>query len=175
MPSIPIRPATLADIPAITAIYGHSVATATASFELEPPDEAEMRARMQGLLDGAFPYLVAEIDGRVAGYAYAALYRTRPAYRLTVEDSVYVAPDLQRRGVGKALLERLIAECTARNHRQMVAVIGDSVKQAGSIAVHKAVGFALIGIMPAVGFKHGRWLDTVIMQRALGKGAATDP
>jgi len=175
MPSVPIRPATLADIPAITAIYGHSVTTATASFELEPPDAAEMRARMQGLLDGGFPYLAAEIDGRIAGYAYAALYRTRPAYRLTVEDSVYVAPDLQRRGIGQALLERLIAESTTRNYRQMVAVIGDSTQQQGSIAVHKAVGFELIGIMPAVGFKHGRWLDTVIMQRALGKGATTPP
>ncbi len=174
MPAIPIRPATLADIPAITAIYADSVKRATASFELEPPDEAEMAKRMQTLL-GSFPYLAAEIDGRVAGYAYASLYRTRPAYRLTVEDSVYVAPDMQRRGVGRALLERLIEECGARNFRQMIAVIGDSPNQTGSIAVHRATGFRVIGSLADVGFKHGRWVDTLLMQRALGKGANADP
>jgi phosphinothricin acetyltransferase len=174
MPVVPIRPASPADIPAITAIYADSVKRATASFELEPPDEMEMAKRMQALL-GSFPYLAAEIDGRVAGYAYASLYRTRPAYRLTVEDSVYVAPDMQRRGVGRALLERLIEECAARNFRQMIAVIGDSPNQAGSIAVHRAAGFCVIGSLADVGFKHGRWLDTLLMQRSLGDGANANP
>ncbi|HZP76932.1 MAG TPA: GNAT family N-acetyltransferase [Pseudolabrys sp.] len=175
MLAAPIRPATLADIPAITAIYADSVTRATASFELEPPDEAEMTRRMRALLDGDFPYVVAEVDGTIAGYAYAALYRTRPAYRRTVEDSIYIAPSMQRRGIGRALLERLIIECEARDFRQMIAVIGDSKNQAGSIAVHKAAGFTHVGILADVGFKHGRWVDTLLMQRALGRGANANP
>jgi phosphinothricin acetyltransferase len=167
-----IRPATLADIPAITRIYAHAVRHGTASFELEPPDEAEMTRRMKAILDGKFPYLIAEIDGTVAGYAYASLYRTRPAYRFTVEDSVYVAPEMHRRGVGKALLQKLIEACTARGYRQMIAVIGDS-DQAASIGVHKACGFEPAGNLRAIGWKFGRWLDTPLMQRALGDGAKT--
>ena len=169
-----LRPATLADIPAITAIYDHAVRHGTASFELEPPTEAEMTRRMQAVLDGKFPYLAADIDGKLAGYAYASLYRTRPAYRFTVENSVYVAPDMHRRGVGKALLERLIEECTARGYRQMIAVIGDS-DQAASIGVHKACGFEPAGNLRSIGWKFGKWLDTPLMQRSLGDGAKTKP
>ena len=169
-----IRPASLADIPAITAIYAHAVKHGTASFELEPPTEAEMTRRMQAVLDGKFPYIVAEIDGELAGYAYASLYRTRPAYRFTVEDSVYIAPDMQRRGLGKILLEKLIEECTARGYRQMIAVIGDS-DQAASIGVHKACGFEPAGNLKSIGWKFGKWLDTPLMQRTLGDGAKTKP
>ena len=170
--SITIRPAKTADIPAITRIYAHAVRTGTASFELEPPSEADMAERMKAVLDGKFPYLVAEADGVVAGYAYASLYRTRPAYRFTVEDSVYVAPDMQRRGVGIALLRKLIEACTALGYRQMIAIIGDS-NQAASIGVHKACGFTDAGNLRNIGWKFGRWLDTPMMQLALGEGAAT--
>ena len=169
-----IRPATFSDIPAITRIYAHAVRHGTASFELEPPDEAEISKRMKALLDGKFPYFVAEIDGKVAGYAYASLYRTRPAYRFTVEDSVYVAPDAYRRGIGKTLLMALIEACTALGFRQMVAVIGDS-DQPASIGVHKACGFEPAGNFKNIGWKFGRWLDTPLMQRALGPGATTTP
>lgn len=172
--SLVIRPATLADIPAITRIYAHAVKHGTASFELEPPDEAEMTARMQALLDGKFPYFVAEIDGAVAGYAYASLYRTRPAYRFTLEDSVYIAPEAHRRGIGKALLVKLIETCTALGYRQMIAVIGDSA-QAASIGLHKACGFEPAGNLKNIGFKFGRWLDTPLMQLSLGPGAKTLP
>lgn len=170
-----IRPATPADIPAITRIYGSSVRNATASFELEPPDEAEMARRMRELTDKGFPYLAAEAGGELAGYAYAALYRTRPAYRFTVEDSVYIAPGRQRSGVGRALLNALIEACTQRGFRQMIAVIGDSPQQPGSVALHKALGFQHVGILPDVGFKHGHWCDSLLMQRALGAGGTTKP
>jgi phosphinothricin acetyltransferase len=169
-----LRAAGRADIPAITRIYAHAVEYGTASFEIEPPDEAEMGRRMQALLDGDFPYLVADLDGHVAGYAYAALYRTRPGYRYTLEDSVYVDPAAQHRGVGRALLDRLIAESERRGYRQMIAVIGDSA-QTASIALHRAAGFRFVGNIENVGFKFGRWLDTVIMQRALGPGATSLP
>ena len=172
--SLVIRPAGTADIPTITRIYAHAVETGTASFELEPPDEAEMTKRMQALLNGKFPYFVAEVDGVLAGYAYASLYRTRPAYRFTVEDSVYVAPEAQRRGIGKALLEQLIKNCTALGFRQMIAVIGDS-NQAASIGVHKACGFEPAGNLRNIGFKFGRWLDTPLMQLALGPGGTKEP
>ncbi|HEY2755270.1 MAG TPA: GNAT family N-acetyltransferase [Pseudolabrys sp.] len=173
--SLTIRPATLADIPTITRIYGDSVTHATASFELEAPDEAEMARRMQALLDGGFPYLAADAGGTLGGYAYVSLYRARSAYRFTVENSVYVAPEQHRRGVGRALLAALIEACEARGFRQMIAVIGDSAKQQASIGFHAALGFKHIGILPDVGFKHGRWLDTVLMQRALGPGGTTTP
>jgi phosphinothricin acetyltransferase len=169
-----IRPAQPADIPAITRIYADAVEHGTASFELSPPDEAEMTARMRHVLDGEFPYLAAEIDGKFAGYAYAALYRTRPAYRFTVEDSVYVAPDMHGRGIGRALLSALIEASTTRGFRQMIAIIGDSA-QTASIALHAALGFAPIGTFPNIGFKFGRWLDTVLMQRPLGPGSTTPP
>ena len=174
MASVSIRPATFADIAAITRIYAHAVTHGTASFEFEPPGEAEMAQRMAALLDGGYPYLIAEIDGLLAGYAYAGPYRPRPAYRFSVEDSIYVDPGVQRRGAGRLLLERLIEECERRGFRQMVAVIGDSA-QAPSIELHRAAGFRMIGTVENVGYKFGRWLDSVNMQRTLGPGATTKP
>jgi len=174
MPSPDIRPATAADLPAVTEIYQHAVLYGTATFELIPPDLTEMTRRFTSLIDGGYPYLVASLDGVVVGYAYAGPYRPRPAYRFTVENSVYLRPAIHRRGIGLQLLQRLIAECEARGYRQMIAVIGDSAN-AGSIGVHSKTGFAMIGTHPNVGFKFGRWLDTVMMQRALGEGAATLP
>ncbi len=172
--TLSIRPTLPTDIPAITRIYAHAVKHGTATFELEPPDEAEMLRRFDKLRAGAFPYIVAEIEGAVAGYAYAGAFRERPAYRFTVEDSIYIAPDMQRRGIGRALLMRLIEEAEAAGFRQMMAIIGDSA-QAGSIGVHRACGFEDAGVFKAVGFKFGRWLDTVQMQRALGEGSGTVP
>jgi phosphinothricin acetyltransferase len=169
-----IRPTTEADLPAITAIYQQAVREGTATFELEPPDLAEMTRRYRALVDGGYPYFVAILDGRVAGYAYAGAYRPRPAYRFTVENSIYLDPAFHRRGVGSLLLERLVAECEARGFRQMIAVIGDSAN-AGSIGVHTRCGFQMIGTHPNVGLKFGRWLDTVMMQRDLGEGASTVP
>jgi phosphinothricin acetyltransferase len=174
MSSPEIRPATAADLPAITAIYDHAVSYGTATFELIPPDLAEMTRRFEALMDGGFPYLVAAHKGGVIGYAYAGPYRPRPAYRFTVENSVYLAPSIHRRGIGTQLLQRLIAESEARGYRQMIAVIGDSTN-AGSIAVHSRTGFQMIGTHSNVGFKFGRWLDTVMMQRALGEGSTTLP
>ena len=174
MSSLEIRPTIVADLPSITEIYAHEVREGTATFELVPPDLAEMTRRFQALVDGGFPYLVAESDGDVAGYAYASSYRPRPAYRFTVENSVYLRPSFHRRGIGRQLLERLISECEARGFRQMIAVIGDSANTA-SIGVHAACGFLMIGTHPSVGLKFGRWLDTVMMQRELGAGAKTVP
>ena len=169
-----VRPATPADIPAITRIYAHAVRHGTASFELEPPDEAEMTRRQRALLDGGYPYLVAEIDGSVTGYAYAGPYRARPAYRFSVENSIYVAPQAHRRGIGRVLLDALIAECEMRGYRLMIAVIGDSA-QAPSIALHRAAGFKMVGAFEGVGYKFDRWLDSVLMQRPLGKGSSAPP
>jgi len=169
-----IRPAEAGDIPAITRIYAHAVEYGTATFEIEPPDEAEMARRLRGLLENGYPYLVAERAGAIAGYAYAGAYRARPAYHWSVEDSIYVAPDMQRQRIGSQLLTRLIEAAEQRGFRQMIAVIGDSA-QTASIAVHARAGFSHIGTLRAVGFKHGRWLDTVLMQRELGSGAATPP
>jgi phosphinothricin acetyltransferase len=174
MTSLLIRPAAAVDIPAIARIYAHAVEHGTASFELVPPDEAEIARRFRALADGGFPYFVAANDGAIVGYAYAGPYRTRPAYDWTVEDSIYLAPDAQGRGIGRALLDRLIVESETRGFRQMLAVIGDS-EQAASIALHRAAGFALIGTFASVGFKFGRWLDSVLMQRALGQGDKTAP
>jgi L-amino acid N-acyltransferase YncA len=170
-----IRPAKISDIPAITRIYAPAVEHGTASFELDAPDEAEMARRMGELVSKGFPYIVAEIDGMLAGYAYAGPYRSRPAYRHTIENSVYIAPDIHRRGIGRALLAALIETCEARGFRQMIAVIGDSTKQPASIRLHEALGFRHVGILDNVGFKHGRWLDSVLMQRELRGGAATEP
>jgi L-amino acid N-acyltransferase YncA len=174
MSALEIRPATAADLPDVTDIYDHAVRYGTATFELIPPDLAEMTRRFDALTDGGFPYLVASLEGRVVGYAYAGAYRPRPAYRFTVENSVYLQPAIHRRGIGLQLLQRLIAECEPRGYRQMIAVIGDSAN-AGSIGVHTRCGFQMIGTHPNVGFKFGRWLDTVMMQRALGDGSVTVP
>ncbi len=172
--SVGIRPAVDADIPAITAIYAPAVLEGLASFEYVPPDEAEMLARMRVLLDGGFPYLVAERGGRVVGYAYAGPYHKRPGYVSTVEDTIYVAPDAHRSGIGRALLAALIEEAEARKFRQMIAVIGDSAN-AASIHLHRALGFSFAGTLHSVGYKHGRWLDSVLMQRVLGAGDAAPP
>jgi phosphinothricin acetyltransferase len=174
MPDPEIRPATEADLPAVTEIYQHAVLHGTATFELIPPDLAEMTRRFAALIDGGFPYLVAALESRVVGYAYAGAYRPRPAYRFTVENSVYQQPAIHRRGIGMRLLQRLIAESEQRGYRQMIAVIGDSAN-AGSIGVHTKCGFQMIGTHPSVGLKFGRWLDTVMMQLPLGEGATTLP
>jgi phosphinothricin acetyltransferase len=165
----PIRAARDTDIPEIAEIYGHYVRVALATFETEPPDAAEMARRRQKVLACGLPYLVAELDGHVAGYAYAAQYRPRPAYRFTVENSVYVHPDHARKGLGRLLLTELIAACEAAGCREMVAVIGDS-GNAASIGLHAALGFRHVGVLRSVGFKFGRWVDTVLMQRSLGEG-----
>jgi L-amino acid N-acyltransferase YncA len=175
MTALTIRDCRAEDIPAIAAIYGHWVATGLASFELEPPGEAEMAQRREAILANGFPYIVAEGEGgRVLGYAYVSHWRTRPAYRFACENSVYVAKDANRGGVGRALMDALMARCTARGLRLMVAVIGDS-GNAPSIGLHKACGFDMVGVLPAVGWKHGRWVDSVLMTRALGEGAGTPP
>jgi phosphinothricin acetyltransferase len=174
MLSIEIRLAIAADLAFVTEIYAEAVRFGTATFELVPPDLTEMTRRFRTLMDGGFPYLVAVLEGRVAGYAYAGPYRPRPAYRFTVENSVYLQPAIHRRGIGQQLLQRLIAECEASGFRQMIAVIGDSAN-AGSIGVHTKCGFQMIGTHPKVGLKFGRWLDTVMMQRELGEGATTVP
>lgn len=175
-PQLKIRPATEADLDAITAIYGHAVLNGTASYEYDAPSRAEMGLRFAALTAGTFPYLAAEAHtGAVAGYAYAGPFRTRPAYRFTVEDSIYISPDWQGRGVGRRLLERLLHESEARGARQMIAVIGDGGVNLASVRLHAAMGFTHCGRIEGSGFKFGRWCDTVLMQRPLNKGAATLP
>jgi phosphinothricin acetyltransferase len=174
MANVSVRGASPADISAITRIYADAVTHGTASFEIEPPDEAEMARRQEKLLAKRYPYLVAELAGAVAGYAYAGPYRDRPAYRWSVEDSIYIAPEFHRRGIGKLLLTRLIEETEQRGFRQMIAVIGDSA-QTASVALHRATGFTLIGTLRSVGFKHGHWLDTPLMQRGLGPSDSDRP
>ena len=174
MASALIRPATTADIPAVARIYADAVLHSSASFELEPPSEAEMARRHAVVTEKGLPYLVAERGGVVAGYAYAGLYHARPGYRYTLEDSIYVATDAQRNGIGRALLTRLLVETEVLGFRQMIAVIGDS-GNLGSITLHRELGFQDVGIMRSTGFKFGRWIDTVFMQRALGKGGTTTP
>lgn len=169
-----IRPVRPSDIKGITTIYSHAVEHGTASFEIEPPSEAEMTTRLKMLLDNNYPYVVADSGGAVAGYAYAGPYRPRIAYRYSVEDSVYVHPRVMRRGIGRLLLSEVISQATERGFRQMVAVIGDSA-QTSSIELHRSLGFAQVGTLANIGFKHERWLDTVLMQRPLGDAAATMP
>ncbi len=169
-----IRTATGDDIPAITAIYAQHVLTGIATFEEVPPEAAEMARRHAGIAGRGLPYLVAEEGGQLLGYAYAGPFRDRSAYRFTLEDSVYLAPAAFRRGIGRALLIRLLADSTAWGARQMLAVIGDSAN-AGSIGVHRSLGFRHVGTSEAVGFKFGRWIDTVTMQLALGDGGSTMP
>jgi phosphinothricin acetyltransferase len=169
-----VRDAADEDLPAITAIYASFVRTSYATCELEAPSLGEMATRRNALLQADLPYLVAELEGAVVGYAYAGPYRSRPAYRDTIEDSIYVAEAAQGRGVGRILLETLIARCEAGPWRQMIAVIGDSAN-AGSIALHARMGFRHVGTLEAVGFKLGRWLDTVLMQRPLGRAQDAPP
>ena len=164
MSMLSIRPATAADIPAITRIYGHAVRHGTASFELETPDEAEMMRRMRALRDAGYPYLVAETDA-VAGYAYATQFRDRAAYQFTAEDSIYVHPDWMGRGIGRALLDTLMQRSSAQGFRTIIAVIGGA--EPASIALHSKCGFREAGRLEKVGFKFGRWLDSLYMQREL--------
>ena len=163
------------DMPAIEAIYAHHVLHGLASFEEVPPSLDELRRRRRDILDKSLPYLVAvDESGTVVGYAYAGPYRPRSAYRFTLEDSVYVRPGLVGRGIGRALLRELIERCAAAGYRQMVAVIGDT-GNAASIGMHAAVGFRQAGVLRSIGFKLGRWVDGVLMQRALGPGDETLP
>lgn len=168
--ALAVRPAVAADMAQIQAIYAHHVRASLATFEVEPPAIAEMTRRHADVVGRGLPYLVAELDGRLLGYGYAAPYRARPAYRFTVENSIYVAEDSRGHGVGRAVLAAVIARCADLGYRQMVAVIGDSAN-AASIGLHQSLGFRQVGLLPAVGFKFGRWVDSVLMQRALGAGA----
>jgi L-amino acid N-acyltransferase YncA len=169
-----IRPSTDGDVAAIAAIYRHHVLHGIASFEDNPPEADEVARRRGEIIARGLPYLVAERGGRVLGYCYASPYRTRSAYRFSVEDSIYIDPAELGRGIGRALLSELIEECAARGYRQMVAVIGGS-EQWPSIGLHRALGFTEIGVLRAIGYKFGSWVDTVLMQRLLGDGAATLP
>jgi L-amino acid N-acyltransferase YncA len=171
---IAIRPCEESDIAAITAIYAHHVLNGLASFEIDPPGEDEMRRRRLDIVNRGFPYLVAEQAGEVVGYAYASPYRLRPGYRYTAENSVYLHPAWTGRGIGRQLMSVLLAQCEACGLRQVVAVIGDSANHA-SIALHRGLGFAMVGTIRSAGFKFGRWVDTVLMQRSLGDSDRTPP
>jgi L-amino acid N-acyltransferase YncA len=172
--SLLVRASTEADVARCAEIYCHHVLYGTASFEVDPPDLAEMKKRRDAVLALGLPYLVAERGGRVLGYAYAGNWRPRPAYKYSVEDSVYIDKDAVGRGVGRALLPALIEQCTVLGKRQMVAVIGDSA-QTASIRLHASCGFETVGTLKSIGFKFGRWLDSVLMQRSLGSGDAAAP
>lgn len=174
MSGLIVRASTEADVACCAKIYSHHVLHGTASFEVDPPDLAEMKKRRAGVLDAGLPHLVAERDGRILAYAYAGNWRPRPAYKYSVEDSIYVDQDAIRQGVGRALLPALIEQCTALGKRQMVAVIGDSA-QTPSIQLHAACGFEMVGTLKGIGFKFGRWLDSVLMQRPLGPGETIAP
>ncbi len=175
-----VRPARPGDLQAITNIYAHAVIHGTASYEYEPPSLAEMTARYKALVEAGFPYLVAVYeedsgDGRLFGYAYAGPFRTRPAYRFTVEDSIYIAPEAQGQGIGRLLLTELITRCEALGFRQMIAVIGDGEVNQPSVKLHETMGFLPAGQIVGSGFKHGRWCDTVLMQLAMNGGVDSDP
>jgi len=175
-----VRPAKPSDLQAITNIYAHAVIHGTASYEYDPPSLAEMTARYRALVEAGFPYLVAVYeedsgDGRLFGYAYAGPFRTRPAYRFTVEDSIYIAPDAQGQGIGRLLLTELITRCEALGFRQMIAVIGDGEVNQPSVRLHETMDFLPAGQIVGSGFKHGRWCDTVLMQLAMNGGVDSDP
>jgi len=172
--TILIRPSLPGDVPAITAIYAEHVRYGSASFEEIPPEVDEMARRRDVILARGLPHIVAEDTGEVVGYAYASPYRPRSAYRYTVEDSIYVKSGKTGRGIGRLLMERLLSDCTAWGARQMFSVIGDSAN-VGSIGLHTAMGFEMIGTMRSVGLKFGRWLDCVLMQKALGDGGNSIP
>ncbi|EEZ32121.1 phosphinothricin N-acetyltransferase [Brucella sp. NF 2653] len=164
-----------ADIETITAIYTQAVLTGTGSYEIEPPAMDEMAKRFAAFADQGFPILVAEADGRVLGYAYASYFRVRPAYRWLAEDSIYIAPDAKGQGIGNLLLRKLIARISALGFRQLLAVIGDGEHNIGSVKLHESLGFTHCGRIEGSGFKHGRWLDTVLMQLPLNGGRSTEP
>jgi len=176
-PVVKIRESREADIARITEIYGRSVLEETASFEYEPPEVREMARRRTGLLEGGYPYLVAEVDGRVEGYAYAGPFHARKAYSSTIENTVYVDPPAQRCGVGRKLMDRLIEECTARGYRQMIAVIAVPAGKddSASVRLHRAHGFTHGGVNRSVGYKHEMWLDTIHLQLALGESDSAPP
>jgi L-amino acid N-acyltransferase YncA len=163
-----VRPARIADLPQITDIYAHAVLNGTASYEYDAPALAEMTQRFTAITSASFPYLVAQDEGRVRGYAYASHFRTRPAYRFTVEDSIYIAPDAQGQGIGTLLLAELIASCEASGFRQMIAIIGDAAVNTPSARLHAIMGFTECGRIRNSGFKFNRWCDTLLMQRPLG-------
>ena len=169
-----MRPAIAADLAAVQGIYAHAVSTGMASFEEVPPPLEEMRRRFDDVLAHGLPYLAAEVDGRLAGYGYCTLYRTRSAYRYSLEDSIYVDKDFHGRGIGRAILAELIARCEGLGYRQIIAVIGDSAN-AASIGLHASLGFLRVGTLRSSGFKFGRWVDSVLMQRPLGPGDGTRP
>ncbi len=171
MPDLLIRPSTDADLPAITAVYAHAVLHGTGTFELDPPDATDMARRRDDVLDKGLPWLVAESAGKVLGYAYANHFRPRLAFRFCLEDSIYLHEAARGKGVGKLLLTELVGRCEAAGARQMLAVIGDSANT-GSVALHAALGFSHTGVLKASGWKFDRWLDVVLMQRALGSGDA---
>ncbi|WP_265517837.1 GNAT family N-acetyltransferase [Nitratireductor luteus] len=173
---ISIRPAVAADIPAVTRIYAHAVEHGTATYELEPPPESEMAMRMEALQAQGYPYLVAENgERRLLGYAYAGPFRARRAYRFIVEDSVYIDPQAQGRGVGRLLMEALIAECRRLGFRQLIAVIGDGTNHRASVRLHEVTGFVHTGVLKGSGYKHGKWLDTVFMQLEMNGGDTLPP
>jgi phosphinothricin acetyltransferase len=169
-----VRPSCDADVPAITEIYSYYVRTSLATFEIDPPGAEEITRRRVRVLSRGLPYLVADVNGEIAAYAYASPYRSREAYRFSVEDSIYVRPAHSRKGLGRLLLTALIESSEAAGARQMVAVIGDTAN-AASIGLHQAFGFRHVGVLEAVGFKFGRWVDTVLMQRPLGTGGGLPP
>lgn len=169
-----LRPASAADAPALAAIYGDACLHGVGTFEEVPPSVDDMTGRLTAVLGRGLPYVLAEIDGQVAGFAYAAPFRLRAAYRFTVEDSVYIHPDFKGRGVGRALLSRVLADCEALGLRQVIAVIGGS-DNLGSINLHRSLGFELQGTMRGVGHKFGQWRDIVMMQRSLNGGSGTAP
>ncbi|MBK8456257.1 MAG: N-acetyltransferase [Phyllobacteriaceae bacterium] len=173
--SLTVRPARKADTAAIHAIYADAVAHGTATYELDIPTSDEMAARFAAITEAGQPWLVAEMNGIMVGYAYAGPFRARPAYRFIVEDSIYVAPGQKRSGVGRALLVALIDACAALGYRQLIAVIGDGPGNPGSVGLHAALGFRHCGVMEGSGYKFERWLDTVIMQLALNGGTGTPP
>lgn len=175
MHDVAIRPARREDIPAITSIYEHAVLTGTATYELIPPGEDEMRARFAALEQGGFPYLVATANHAILGYAYAGPFRARAAYRFLVEDSIYLAPAAKGRGIGRLLLTALVDESRRLGFRQLLAVIGDGSPESPSVRLHAALGFRHAGTVVGSGYKHGRWLDTVFMQLALNGGSDAPP
>jgi phosphinothricin acetyltransferase len=172
--SFSIRDSELGDVPAITAIYAHSVMTSVATFDEQPPSVQDMRQRRAEVIEAGLPFIVAVGDRHLLGYAYAGAFRRRTGYRFTLEDSIYVERTATHRGIGTALLTALIERCAAAGYRQMVAVIADT-ERAASIGLHEKLGFKMVGVLPAAGFKFRRWIDVILMQRALGPNDPVAP